>query len=110
MASLGKARFKGASGKMYRFRVYALGTRFRKLSGVYVVTNRTSNTNGGHRHAIVYVGQTEDLSQPFDKHRKADAFRQHGADCICLLSDDSEESRLAKEKDLVAAFRPVCND
>ena len=110
MPSLGKATFKGASGKVYRFRVYALGTRFRKLSGVYAVTSRTGDANGGPRHVILYVGQTEDFSQPFARHHKADAFRQHGADCICLLSDDSEESRLAKEKDLVAAFHPVCND
>ena len=33
MPSLGKATFKGASGKAYRFRVFALGTRFRNRSG-----------------------------------------------------------------------------
>ena len=30
MASLGKAKFKGDSGKRYQFRVFPLGTRFRK--------------------------------------------------------------------------------
>lgn len=109
MPSLGKAFLTGESGRTYRFRVFALGTRFRKRSGVYAVTSRTRNTNGGPRHVVLYVGQTADFSQPIEQH-KVDAVRQHGADCICVLSDDSEESRLAMEKDLVAAFHPACND
>jgi hypothetical protein len=110
MPSLGKTAFKGASGRVYGFKVYALGTHFRKLSGVYVITNRSHTSDGGHRHLPLYVGQTEDLSQPFGEHRKADSFLEHGANCVCLLSDTSEESREAKEKDLIAAFQPVCND
>jgi len=110
MASLGKAVLKGASGKAYRFKIYALGTRFRKLSGVYLITTRVNDANGAHRHVPLYVGQTEDLSQPFAQHHKADVFARHGANCICLLSDKSEESRSAKEQDLIAAYHPVCND
>jgi hypothetical protein len=110
MPALGKTAFKGASGQAYGFKVYPLGTRFRKLSGVYVVTTRSSSTNGGHRHVPLYVGQTEDLSQPLKEHRKADSFLEHGANCVCLLSDASAESRLAKKDDLIAAFHPVCND
>jgi hypothetical protein len=110
MPALGKTAFKGASGKQYGFKVYALGTRFRKLGGVFVVTSRCNGDNGGHRHVPLYVGQTEDFSQPLDKHRKVDAFVKHGANCVCLLSDASEKSRLAKEQDLIAAFHPVCND
>jgi hypothetical protein len=110
MASLGKTVFKGRSGKQYRFRVFPLGTRFRKISGVYVVANRTEVRDGGHRHKVVYIGHTEDFSQPFDKHRKAQEFAERGANCICVQSDISEESRLLKERDLVAAFSPECND
>lgn len=109
MPSLGKAFFTGESGRTYRFRVFAFGTRFRKRSGVYAVTSRTRNTDGGPCHVVLYVGQTADFSRPLEPH-KADAMKDRGADCICVLSDDSEESRLAKEKDLVAAFHPVCND
>jgi hypothetical protein len=56
------------------------------------------------------VGHTEDFSQPFAQHRKARDFTEQGANCICLQSDALEESRLAKELDLVAALKPVCND
>ena len=110
MASLGNTRLKGASGKAYRFRLYALGTRFRKMSGLFVITARSHCEDGGHVHKAIYVGQTEDVSQPFDRHRKAKEFVKYGANCICLQSDDSEESRRAKERDLVARLHPVCND
>ena len=40
MASLGNTKFKGQSGNEYRFRVFPLGTRFRKVSGVYLVAYR----------------------------------------------------------------------
>jgi len=102
--------FKGKSGKAYRFKVYPLGTRFRKLSGVYVIGNRSHGINGARRLVPLFVGHTEDLSQPFDQHRKAKDFAQQGANCICLQSDTLEESRLAKELDLIAALNPACND
>ena len=110
MASLGKTIFKGRSGRQYRFKIFPLGTRFRKVSGIYVVATRAQGVDGGHRHRVLYVGRTDDFSQPFDKHNKAQAFAQHGANCICVQSDGSEESRLEKERDLIAAFSPECND
>lgn len=110
MTSLGMTVLKGGSGKGYRFRVYPLGTRFRKKCGVFVITSRSHSEEGGRRHKPLYVGQTEDLSQPFDQHRKAEQFMQHGANCICLHPETSEESRMAKELDLIASLHPVCND
>lgn len=110
MASLGKTAFKGRSGRAYRFKVYALGAKFRKLSGVYVIVSRFHRENGGCRHVPLYVGHTEDFSQPFSEHRKAKAFLEQGANCICLQKDESEESRIAKKRDLVAALRPACNE
>jgi hypothetical protein len=110
MTSLGKAKFKGESGNEYRFQVFPLGTRFRKASGIYLVAYRGRSNKGRARHKVLYVGQTEDLSQPFRQHRKAQDLQQRGANCICVQSDASEESRLAKERDLVCRFSPVCND
>ena len=40
MASLGNAIFKSKTGKQYRFKVFPLDTRFRKISGVYVIAYR----------------------------------------------------------------------
>src|SRR5687767_6748163 len=64
MPSLGKTTLTGGSGKPYRFRMYPLGTKFRQKSGVYVITNRSHSDGGRHRHATLYIGQTEDVSQP----------------------------------------------
>jgi len=110
MAALGRVVFKGKSGKTYRFKVYPLGTRFRKISGVYIVGNRSHGSNGGRRLVPLYVGHTEDFSQPFGQHHKAQQCTARGANCICLQSDAVEESRLATERDLVARLHPACND
>ena len=109
MASLGKAMFKSKSGNEYRFKVFPLGTRFRKISGIYMIAYRGHDVRGAHRHKILYVGSTEDFSQPFEKHRKAQDLMRLGANCICVQSDKSEESRLEKERDLIAAFSPAGN-
>ena len=109
MASLGKAKFKGDSGKQYRFKVFPLSARFHKLSGIYLIACRAHAADGGHRHKILYVGHTEDFSQPFDKHSKAQDLVRLGANCICVQADASKESRLAKQRDLVATFSPACN-
>jgi hypothetical protein len=110
MASLGKTTWRGEAGQVHRFKVYALGTKLRKVCGLYVITRRRRKADGGYGHVPLYVGQTEDLSQPFGQHRKAAEFRQRGANCICLHSDDSEDSRLAKEQALIATLHPACND
>ena len=110
MPSLGNTTFTGQSGKKYRFKVFPLGTRFRKISGIYVVANRGRANDGRLRHKVVYVGHTEDFSEPMRAHRKADAFAAHGANCICVQSDELEASRVEKELDLVAALSPQCND
>ena len=110
MASLGKAMFKSKSGKRYRFKVFALGTRFRKIGGIYMIAHRAHGDHGAHRHKVLYVGNTEDFSQPFAQHRKAQDLMRLGANCICVQSDKSQESRLEKERDLIAAFSPACNE
>ena len=47
MASLGKATFKSKTGNHYRFKVFPLGTRFRKISGIYMIAYpRTASTVG----------------------------------------------------------------
>jgi hypothetical protein len=110
MASLGKATFKSKTGNQYQFKVFPLGTRFRKISGVYMIAYRAHGSQGGHRHKVLYVGNTEDFSQPFATHRKAQDLMRLGANCICVQSDKSEKSRQEKERALIAAFSPACND
>ncbi len=109
MPSLGKATFTSKSGNQYRFKVFPLNTRFRKIGGIYLIGHRHNSEQGGHRHKVLYVGNTEDFSQPFEKHGKAQDLVRLGTNCICVQSDQSAESRLGKERDLLATFSPACN-
>lgn len=104
MSCLGKVKLTSDSGKQYRFRVFPLGTRFRSISGVYLITRRATKVEGGHRHKILHIGGTADFSQPFDKYCKADDLARFGANCICVQSDVSAKSRNEKERDLTATF------
>ncbi|MGA7699881.1 MAG: hypothetical protein WCB27_09745 [Thermoguttaceae bacterium] len=106
MASLGKIKLTSASGEQYRFRVFPLGTRFRSISGVYLISRRATRTEGGHRHKILHVGNSADFSQPFDGYRKAQELARFGANCICVQPDKSAESRREKQRDLAATFAP----
>ena len=110
MARISTAAFKGHSGGSYDFDVWPLDQSFRAVGAVYAVTRRYKNSKGGHSHEILYVGQTGDLSTRFDDHHKADCFARHGETCICTHRDDDEESRLAKEQDLIQRCDPPCND
>jgi hypothetical protein len=104
MASLGKVRLTSLSGEKYRFRAFPLGTRFRSMSGVYLITCRAVRSEGGHRHKVLHVGNAEDFSHPFDGYRKARELARYGANCICVQNDVSAESRCKKERDLAATF------
>jgi hypothetical protein len=104
MASLGKIKLTSVSGEQYRFRVFPLGTRFRNISGVYLITRRAIRVEGGHRHKILHVGHSADFSQPFDGNNGAQELARFGANCICIQTDTSAESRCKKERDLAATF------
>ena len=102
----------GSSGYTYTFLVYPLGTAFKSLPGVYVVTRRHPKLfDPGFEHSILYFGETEDLSTRFDNHHKAASFRRNNANCIGVLLEGciDEVARRAIESDLVMHWNPCCN-
>jgi hypothetical protein len=100
----------GVSGQTYEFNVYPLDQDFKDVGAVYVVTRRHKNSTGGHSHDKIYIGETGDLSTRFADHHKAICFRNNNANCICTHRDGDEESRLAKEGDLLKNYNFPCND
>jgi len=110
LAKISDATFTGKSGTKYSFQAFPMDQAFKAVGGVYAVTRRYKNSNGGYSHEIIYVGQTGDLSTRFDDHHKADCFTKHKATCICVHVDDDEDSRLSKEDDLIKKHNPPCND
>src|SRR6266480_4059466 len=103
MSKIEDLTLTGKSGTKYTFQMYPLGTEFKAVGGVYIITKRTASTTGGS-HSLIYIGQTGDLSERFDDHHKADCFKRHGANCIGVLLEESEEKRVAIEADLLAAY------
>jgi hypothetical protein len=99
----------GQSGTIYAFQVYPLGTPFKEVGGVYVISRRTAKADGGGNHDIYYVGQTSTLAERFNDHHKAEHWERREANCISVFVEENERVRLAIEADLVAAFNPCCN-
>ena len=109
MAKLGTMSIEGSSGSSYAFDLYPLNTNFKELGGVYVFTKRVPKSDGGGSHTYLYVGQTGDLSSRFTDHHKEECMDSHGANCICIHLDSSEDSRLTKEGDILGAHDWPCN-
>ena len=93
MAKYGTVTFTGESGKKYEFTAYSFDTEFNKSGGVYFITKRSSNDEGGHSHTRIYVGQTGDLSERFDDHHKAECFSSNSANCKCIFGESNEKKR-----------------
>ena len=110
MARIATLTLTGISGTKYQFNVYPLGTNFKATGAVYAITKRTVKPDDGGSHDEIYVGQTHDISERFDNHHKADCFTRYNANCVCIHQDDNENSRLAKENDLIQAYDLPCND
>ena len=110
MAKISNATFHGRSGKPYDFNVWPMNQPFNAVAAVYAVTRRYQKAEGGFSHEIIYVGETEDLSERFGNHHKSNCFVKKNANCICTHRDDDGDSRLGKEEDLIQKHDPPCND
>ena len=109
MAKLGTIQFTGQSGAVFKFEIYPSSVDFNEVGGVYFVTKRTENSEGGFSHSRIYVGQTSDLSTRFDDHHRKHCFEKHQANCICVYVEEDERTRLSIEKDLRRKHNPPCN-
>ena len=112
MATYGGITFNGKSGEKYYFKAWPLQTRFNPLGAVYFVTKRAFNDKTYRRasHESIYIGQTTDLTAPLATPVQLACFGKHGANCICVYVDASEERRLAIAQDLMAMHNTTCND
>ena len=94
MVRLGRAYFKGESGKAYNFLVYPWGTKFKKgVGAVYAVTTRYLKKDKSHVHGGIHVAQTEDLSTEFHDHPKQSCFDQYKANYVCIHEEEDKDSR-----------------
>ena len=62
-------------------------------------------------YAAWYVGETENFkTRLVPSHEKWPCALEHGVIHVHALVADNEDTRLAIERDLIAALRPECND
>lgn len=96
----------GASGQKYRYTVYMFGTAFGPGAANYIFARETRPG----QYLPVYIGQTRDLSEPFDNHLAMQCIRLNRATHIHVkLSTAPEEVRRAERSDLIAEWNPPCN-
>lgn len=94
--------FRGESGETYRFSVFAVGTRFKPMGGVCLLTRRGKHDGNGitrQSHECVHLGRIEDLSQ-----LSYDAGYFKDVDTVCVHLAANEEHRRAVEADLLSTL------
>ena len=100
MGKVGTVNWTGASGKIYSFDVYTLGTKFNEVECVYLYTKIVNNI-----YQPIYVGQTSQLATRLDQHANGDedsdkCIQRSGATLLHVHMLKPESSRLAVETDL----------
>ncbi len=96
--------FRGASGEKYRFQVWPLGTRFKALGAVCLLTRRrhtNPNFTESVSHECLRLGQTSDLSL-----LAYDSACFKDADSICVYLSQDGEHRSFVTDDLLRGFAP----
>jgi len=113
MSLITTTTYTGASGTVYDFDVFDLGTRFNTVSGVYILSIRTGSTLLTQNFAALYVGETGDLKDRLNSNpenhegykRSASAGMTH----IGVHRCSKHSTRLQIETDLRHALDPICN-
>jgi hypothetical protein len=96
--------FRGKSGERYRFQAWPIGTSFKAVAAVYVVTKRTYEDRTfttKATHQPLAIGETPNLAATFVGKSDMKALAAKGANCICVLAVADAERRSHVERDLV---------
>jgi len=99
----------GRSGQRYEFRIYVWATKFRAVSGVYVVAARTIEPGQRAHYQPLFVGAAKDLSAALKDHPRDECFQMYLANVVGVLKEDNEEVRAEILADLLDGLAPPCN-
>ena len=106
MADTPTIQWPGASGKSYKYWIYPIGHSLKAEAGNYIFAYESRPGS----YTPVYIGQTGDLSERFDNHHKAVCIKNAGATHIHAHLNTKKQDRLDEESDLIAKWKPTCND
>jgi hypothetical protein len=111
MAALDNVDISGKSGTKYSFQVYPFDQAFNRVGAVYAILRRERDPKNETmwRYSPVYVGETSSLLSGFYDHPKEPCFEKEDANCVAVHLDNSEESRKAKEQDILDEGVWPCN-
>ena len=109
MAEIASIRFKGHSGKSYKFETYSKDhDTFEDVSAVYVFVRRYKNAEKYYQRAL-YVGETGELKTRLANHEKWSDVEELGCTAISVMLVNGEKERKVIETDLIKAKKPPCN-
>lgn len=107
MSKITDLTFTGQDGKKFKFQVYPKNTTFRSIPALYAFMARRK-TDG--RYIVLYIGQTADLSTRFNNHHKWAEATRNGFEYIGVCTGVTLGSLDRDEKNLIAFYRPRCNE
>ena len=107
MSYLGTVDFPASSGGApYKFHAYTDDHVFDDVGAVYIFTKKEENT-----YYRLYIGQTRELGERIRNHEKWSCVRRYNVNSICVLFDESLNSRRKIETNLLGFVeKPPCND
>ena len=99
----------GHSGERYDFRIYVWATKFKAVSGVYVVAARTIEPGQRAKYEPLFVGVATDLSAALKDHLRDECFQMYLGNVVGVLKEENAERRATILADLLEALAPPCN-
>ena len=97
----------GQSGKDYPYTVYPIDAPFQMTPGSFIYARQAAD--GGW--VPIYIAQTRNLGQRLEGHVTVEDAVQNGATHIHAHYDTAGQSaRCSEERDLLARWKPVCNE
>lgn len=101
--------WRGTSQNTYTFETHPIGTKFRDISGIYIMCSLAQND----RWKALYVGETESffnrLVQGVASHEGYGRAYAMGMTHIGVMFEGNSRQRLAIETDLRHGLRPPAN-
>lgn len=97
----------GRSRKKYHYEIFEwpADTLLAK-AGNYAFLAQTTQNN----FEVLYCGETEDLSERFGNHHKSHCALRNRVTHVCAkITTGGKDVRLSEERDLIAAYDPICN-
>ena len=110
MAQLPTLTLLGSSFTRYKFETYPFDTKFSPVAAVYAITLRYEKEPGKISQRIVYIGETDDMSNCLENHDRRECILSFKANAVSLYLDPDTTSRRKKVRDLVDKYKPKCND